>query len=147
MKLDALIHWYKTLTPETLSAIREIYHEDAHFRDPFNDVHGQQAITAVFRHMFETTDNPVFHITATQRDDPVAWVSWTFSFRLRGKSLLVDGVTRLDFGDDGRVKVHRDYWDATDLFIQLPLLGSLMRYLRNKLAVPLPEAARMKSNR
>ncbi len=136
MKLDALLDWYCTLTPETIPGIREIYHDQAHFRDPFNDVHGHQAIAAVFEHMFKTTENPVFHITATQKDGHIAWVSWTFDFRLRGKALSIEGVTRLDFGDDGRVIAHRDYWDATDLFIELPLLGSLLRFLKSRLAAP-----------
>jgi len=140
MKLDALVDWYSTLAPETICELRGIYHEQAHFRDPFNDIRGHRAIAAIFEHMFKTTDNPVFHITATQQDGATAWVSWTFDFRLRGKALSIEGVTRLDFGDDGRVIAHRDYWDALDLFVQLPLLGTLMRYLRSRLSATQPDA-------
>jgi hypothetical protein len=140
MKLDALIDWYSTMTPETVSDIRGIYHERAHFRDPFNDVRGHQAIAAIFEHMFDTTEDPVFHITSKQRDGATAWVSWTFDFRLRGKALSIEGVTRLDFGEDGRVIDHRDHWDATDLLVQLPLLGSVLRYLKGRLSAPKPDA-------
>ena len=136
MKLDALIHWYSTLTPETICELRGIYHEEAHFRDPFNDVRGHRAISAIFEHMFESTQNPVFHITATQTEGVVAWVSWTFEFGLRGKALSIEGVTRLDFGDDGRVVDHRDYWDALDLLVEFPLIGAILRFSRRKLSVP-----------
>jgi len=58
MKLDALIDWYSTLTPETISDMRGIHHESADFRDPFNEVRGHRAIAAIFEHMFDTTENP-----------------------------------------------------------------------------------------
>lgn len=139
MKLDALIDWYSTLTPETISDIRGIYHERAHFRDPFNEVRGHQAIAAIFEHMFNTTENPVFRVTSKQKEGATAWVSWTFSFGLRGKALSVEGVSRLDFGDDGRVIDHRDYWDTTDLFIEIPLLGALLHHLKSRLSAPQSE--------
>ena len=136
MKLNELVDWYSTLTPETIPLLSEIYHEDASFRDPFNKVRGQREIAAIFEHMFEATQSPVFHITATQTEGMVAWVSWTFDFILYGKAISFDGVTRLDFADDGRVLVHRDYWDALDLLVELPLLGAILRFIRRKLSVP-----------
>ena len=136
MKLDALLDWYRTLSPESLAAVGEIYHEAARFRDPFNDVRGHRAITNIFSHMFETTGNPVFRIRSAQQDGTTAWVSWTFDFELRGKPISIDGATRLDFGADGRVFEHRDYWDAVDLLVQLPLLGGVLRWVRKRLAAP-----------
>ena len=132
MKLDALVDWYTTLRPETVAGISEIYHEEARFRDPFNDVFGHQAIAGVFEHMFNTTRRPVFHISGTQKEGTVAWVSWTFTFVIYGKALSIEGVTRLDFGADGRVLEHRDYWDALDLLVELPMLGALLRHLRKR---------------
>lgn len=135
MKLDAVIDWYSTLTPETVSKVGEIYHEDAQFRDPFNSVRGHRAIRAIFQHMFEATNNPVFRIVSAQTEDDTAWVSWTFEFQLYGKEIAIEGVTRLDFGHDGRVIVHRDYWDASELLVEIPLLGRLLRFLKRRLSV------------
>ena len=136
MKLDALVDWYSTLTPETIPGIGDIYHEDAHFRDPFNDVCGHRAIAAIFEHMFKVTEEPVFRITGTQKAASTAWVTWTFDFRLRGKPISIDGMTYLSFAADGRVLVHRDYWDALDLLVELPLLGSILRLVRGRLSAP-----------
>ena len=136
MKLDALVNWYETLRPETIHNLSNIYHEDARFRDPFNDVYGHEAIAGIFRHMFKTTKDPLFRITATQKEDQTAWVSWTFDFGLHGKALSIDGVTRLDFADDGRVIDHRDFWDATELFEAFPFVGRILRFLKRKLNTP-----------
>lgn len=36
-----------------------------------------------------------------------------------------------------RITLHRDYWDpAKDLYGKVPVLGSLMRFIRSRLAVP-----------
>ncbi len=136
MKLQELVAWYSTLTPETLSQLSAIYHEDARFCDPFNQVQGHAAIARVFEHMFEATEHPRFEITATQTDGSIAWVSWNFSFGLRGRECEIEGVSRLEFAADGRVSMHRDYWDALDLLVELPLLGGLLRFIRGKLGVP-----------
>ena len=130
-----MIDCYSTLTPETVPNLREIYHEGEKFSDPFNHVRGHRAISAIFEHMFKATDNPVFHITSKQCEGDTAWVSWNFGFQIRGKQISIEGVTRLDFGHDGRVIVHRDYWDATELLIEIPLLGSLLGYLKRRLSV------------
>jgi hypothetical protein len=133
VKLDALVNWYENLTPETVASLGEIYHEDARFRDPFNEVRGHAAIARIFQHMFMTTKDPAFRISDTQKEGDTAWVSWTFDFGLHDKILSIDGATRLIFGDDGRVIDHRDFWDASDLFESFPLLGTLLRLVKRRL--------------
>ena len=136
MKLKDLIEWYEHLSPERLDRVTELYHEAASFRDPFNDVVGHNAIEAIFRHMFETTEDPRFKVIDKQVDGNVAWLRWEFIFGLKGRVMLIEGSSRLAFGADGRVADHRDYWDATDLFIQLPLLGTMAGYLKKRFSVP-----------
>jgi hypothetical protein len=47
------------------------------------------------------------------------------------------GLEILVLGADGRIAVHRDYWDAAEeLYAKLPLLGALMRALRRRAAAP-----------
>jgi steroid delta-isomerase len=45
----------------------------------------------------------------------------------------VHGATHLRFAPDGRIALHRDYWDAAEeLYEKLPLVGALMRWLRSR---------------
>lgn len=136
MKLIALIDWYNHLTPQSIDDLREFYHEQARFRDPFNNLQGHEQIAALFRHMFEVTGSPRFQVTYSQILGSTAWVSWDFHMVLRHRPVIIEGVTRLDFGDDGRVVSHRDYWDSAELFLELPLLGTMTRLARRKLRLP-----------
>ena len=135
-RLDELLQWYATLTEQNVSRVSEFYHETARFQDPFNDVRGHAAIVGIFRHMFETVAEPRFRIESRQMVADTAWVAWTFEFGLRGRRLSIAGATQLAFGGDGRVALHKDYWDATELFGEFPLLGGVMRVLKRRLRAP-----------
>jgi steroid Delta-isomerase len=136
MKLQELIAWYEQLSPERLGEIGRLYEEGATFRDPFNDVCGQEEIENIFRHMFDTIERACFEVIDWQTEGNIAWLRWNFSFVLKGRAIAIEGASRLIFGEDGRVADHRDYWDAMDLFLQLPLLGTMFRHLRQRLSAP-----------
>lgn len=130
-RLDLLMDWYGTLTPQSVQQLARFYAADAHFKDPFNDVHGIAAITAIYRHMFATTEQPRFVIARRIVDGDQAFVTWTFEFGLKGKPYVIAGGTHLSFDEDGLVILHRDYWDAAEELLQkLPLIGGPIRWLR-----------------
>jgi hypothetical protein len=96
------------------------------------------AIDHIFSHMFDTLDQPRFAVrdAIVQRDQ--AFLSWDFRFRMRrfrDDELCVRGGSHLRFAVDGRISDHRDYWDAAEeLYEKLPLVGTLMRWLKRRAA-------------
>ena len=57
------------------------------------------------------------------------------STELRGRTLTVRGVTHLRFDADGRVVLHRDYWDAAEeLYEKLLLIGAPPSWLRRRMS-------------
>ena len=130
-----LAAFYETLTPASLATLDRFYAADARFKDPFNEVSGTAAIRRIFAHMFATTEAPRFVVTERIEQGEQAMLGWAFHFVLRGRALVVRGVTHLRFDADGRVVLHRDYWDAAEeLYEKLPLIGGLMRVLRRRLS-------------
>ena len=105
-------------------------------KDPFNRVQGLPAITAIFSHMFATLDAPRFAVLDAVAAGDDAFLTWDFSFRSRGaggRPLCIHGASHLRFGADGRVLMHRDYWDAAEeLYEKLPVIGALMRWLKRR---------------
>ncbi len=137
-KFDDLLVWYSTLTPQRVRLAGVFYHTTVHFKDPFNDVRGIDALMAIFDHMFVSTEDPRFIMCDHVKNDQQAFVTWTFEFSLKGKPYSVRGATHFKFDDAGLVTEHRDYWDAAEeLFQKLPLVGAPVRWLRRQFAVPL----------
>jgi len=133
--VDRLADFYETLSIATLQQLDALYAAEARFKDPFNEVLGVVAIRRIFEHMFESVDAPRFVVTTRIVDGDQGMLGWNFHLRVRGRDIVVRGVSHLRFAGDGKVVRHRDYWDpAEDLYAHLPLIGSLMRALRRKLS-------------
>jgi len=132
---ERICRFYETLTPQSLSQIADLYTDDARFKDPFNEVTGLPGIKRVFAHMFETVQNPRFVVRHTMTQGEQAWLTWDFLIDRPDGTLTVHGATQLTFAPDGRVSVHRDYWDtAEELYAKLPVIGVLVRWLTRKLS-------------
>jgi steroid delta-isomerase len=132
-RLEAL---YAGLTPQGTAALREAYSDDAYFRDPFNEVRGPAAIERIFTHMFEQLHAPRFVILDRAVDGDTAWLTWDLEYRLKEAQPIrrIHGASQLRFDAHGRVCHHRDYWDAAgELYESLPLLGSVLRFIRRRL--------------
>jgi len=134
---ERIVHWFETLSPESLATINGCYTDDATFKDPFNEVRGVPAIQGIFRHMFQALDEPRFIVTGRLNDGNQCFLIWEFRFRFKRFATTtpqtVRGGSHLVLADDGRIRLHRDYWDAAEeLYEKLPVLGHLMRWLRRR---------------
>ena len=135
--LEGLVRFFEQLGPADLDRIGELYAPDASFKDPFNEVRGIPAIERIFRHMFESLHEPRFVVTSHMLQGREAFLCWDFVFRFQSfrsqQVQTIRGATRLRFDEQGRVELHRDYWDAAEeLYEKLPLVGSLMRWLKRR---------------
>jgi len=132
--LHNVVKFFETISPTSVAQLSSIYTEEVFFKDPFNEVRGIAAVTAIFSHMFEQVDAPRFVVTTSVLQDDQAFLTWDFLFKMKRFSReeqCVRGATHLRFDVDGRVSLHRDYWDAAEeLYEKLPLLGSVMRGLK-----------------
>jgi len=136
-RVARLRRFFVTLTRESVQELRTLYAPEAEFKDPFNDVRGVEKIERIFTHMFDQVDGPRFMIEDALADGSQAFLTWVFHFRRRGsrEAMTIRGSTHVRFDAAGRVVLHRDYWDAAEeLYEKLPLLGTLMRWLRRRAA-------------
>lgn len=126
----------ETLSPETLCQLGDHVTADVRFKDPFNDVRGVEAMTAVFDHMFDAVQDVEFHVNRTLMQDEICMMSWTFNGVLSSGSWTFDGTSVIRFSQDGRVAEHIDHWDAArDFYERLPVIGRLLAWIRRRLAV------------
>jgi ketosteroid isomerase-like protein len=135
-RVQGIVALFERLAPADLSRLAEIYTPDARFKDPFNEVHGVPAITRIFEHMFRTLEAPRFVIRDVIVQGDQCFLSWDFVFRMRrfsGAEQTIRGASHLQLARDGRIAMHRDYWDAAEeLYEKLPVVGALMRWLKRR---------------
>jgi SnoaL-like domain len=132
-----LADFFEKLTPESVAQLPRLYDTQARFKDPFNEVQGLAKIERIFQHMYEALDGPHFVITTQLVDGAQAFLTWEFRFRFKRFDTqtlqVVRGGSHIVFNEQGLVTLHRDYWDAAEeLYEKLPLLGSVMRWLKKR---------------
>jgi steroid Delta-isomerase len=135
--IERIVAFFERMSAADLPYLDRIYAGNAYFQDPFNAVRGLSAIERVFGHMYETLHDPRFLITTRIVQGRDCFLVWEFRFRFKRfdatTEQVVQGGSHLTLAPDGRILVHRDYWDAAgQLYEKLPLLGTLMRWLRRR---------------
>jgi steroid delta-isomerase len=94
------------------------------------------AIRRIFAHMFTQVEAPRFIVTRVIVSGEHACLIWEFRFRMKRfqkQEQCIYGTSHLTVDVYGKISLHRDYWDAAEeLYEKLPVLGSLMRWLKSR---------------
>ncbi|MFK7965104.1 MAG: nuclear transport factor 2 family protein [Burkholderiaceae bacterium] len=145
--LKSFVTYFESLTPQSLHEIDQFYTPQAQFKDPFNDTTGIDALRVIFEDMFEQLHEPAFRVIEVieQTDQPPAqqhqaFLVWDFTFRFKSfrqsTPQRIRGSSHITFDPAGQVREHQDYWDAAgELYAKIPVLGVMIRWLRNRLSV------------
>lgn len=138
VKAAAYAAYFERIAPDNLGELRELCALDVRFRDPFNDVRGQDQIVRIFSKMFEDVADPKFEVVDNAVSGSNSYLRWVFHFKTRksGKEFSIDGMTEVHFDRAGLVTAHLDHWDAaSQLYERVPLLGGVLRLVRKRLAL------------
>ncbi len=132
-----VVDFFEHLTPASLDQLEALYTPQAYFKDPFNEVNDLADIRQIFVHMFDALAQPHFVVTGCIVDGAQCFLTWEFKFRFKSYDKVtgqtVRGGSHLKFNAQGLVEFHRDYWDAAEeLYEKLPVVGSLMRWLKKR---------------
>jgi steroid Delta-isomerase len=134
---NAYLAFWSGLTPLTLDRLDTVTADGIHFKDPFNDVVGREAFRAVLAHMFEKTKAPTTTILHWGWGGPtVLMARWRFSavVPVLG-NWVVEGMSDIRLGSDGRVVSHVDHYDAAEqAYARLPGLGGLLGLIRRRMS-------------
>jgi len=135
-RTQQVIDQFKSLNQQSVCQLINLYASDALFKDPFNEVRGHVAIKHIFMHMFTQVNNPKFVIKSVLENSSQTCLTWEFLFQLKSspnKIELIRGCTWFTFNERDLIIEHRDYWDAAEeLYEKLPLIGSLMKWLKKR---------------
>lgn len=132
---EAYASVFSQLSPATIESFRPLVSSDIRFKDPFNDHRGFEKMANVLQDMFRHTQNPGFTVLEQDVCGDHAWLRWRFRADMPVIGAFEsEGVSRIVFNADGKVCEHIDYWDSAPLYMQIPLLGRLLKAIRNRMA-------------
>lgn len=126
-------------TGMTADSVREltarVYAPQGYLNDTLVGIDGADRIEAYFSHTMERARL----LNVEFLDRAPAGTDWYVRWRMTvaadglngGQEVVTYGVTQFRFDADGRVLIHKDFWDSgTGLYEQLPVIGSAVRRVR-----------------
>lgn len=134
--LDRVQAYFRAVTPASVTAgTASVYAPGAYLNDTVAAVEGAAAIEAYFAGSARRTRAFTVEFLDQARTGTDYYVRWRMTVTADGLNggapVASYGVTQFRFDRDGRVLIHKDFWDAgTALWEQLPVLGGIVRRVR-----------------
>lgn len=128
---------FNAMGRDTLHLVDELYAPGVVFIDPFHRVEGSNALREYYRNMYANVLSIRFDFEGETRGADELALYWRMTYSHRriggGAPVTVPGCSRLLFDANGKVVLHRDYFDAGGmLYEHLPLLGRLVRFIKGR---------------
>lgn len=115
------------------------YADDIYFNDTLKAIRGRDSLAHYLGESAAAVEDCRVEILDTTRTaEGEHLVRWKMMIRFkrfrRGVDTWTVGLSHLRFDASGRVVYHQDYWNAADgLYEHVPLLGSMIRWIKSKL--------------
>jgi hypothetical protein len=137
---DNVQQYFSGMTATTVrDQTATVYAPEAYLNDTLVGIEGSSGIEAYFGHTIGRSR--LLQVEFLERAP--AGTDWYVRWRMTvaadglngGQPVVTYGVTQFRFDSQGRVLIHKDFWDAgSGLYEQLPVLGRLIGWVRSAVA-------------
>ena len=111
------------------------YEENVFFIDPTQEKYGLDAYIEAQENLMKRCKDVYLETHAVAINKNIGFVEWTLGLKILNKEFIYPGTTRLTFGESGKIKEHRDYFDfCGPTFSPVPILGPFIKWLYRRLA-------------
>jgi hypothetical protein len=116
--------------------LAEVYAPDAYFRDNVREVTGLKAMEQYFAHSVKDIYFCGFRFEDTAHQGPHLYLRWVMQLQKDKNSerLQYVGMSHIILNQEGQVLFQQDYWDFSELLEEAPLLGSIIAWIKSRLA-------------
>lgn len=137
--LDRVEQYFLNMSVESVLAdTAKVYAPDGVLYDNFDVIEGLDGIRDYFEVSVSKSDELKVEFLQTSRAGVDYFVRWRMTIRSDaindGLPMVSYGVSQFRFDSEGRLLMHRDFWDASTGFFEfLPGLAGLLQYVKSKL--------------
>jgi hypothetical protein len=136
-KIQGFIDFYSIFSEERIkSSVRDLYADDAYFRDGFREVRGVGNIESYFLSTTEAFHECIFDIQDVAYSNGNYYFRWIMKLTLKRDKenpLEAAGMSHIRFNTKGEVVFHQDYWDTAALYERLPVIGAIIRWVKKQI--------------
>ena len=111
----------------------EFYQSDVIFIDPTQKTYGLDSYIEAQEKLVRRCDDVYLETHNIAINERIAFIEWTMGLKILSKEFIYPGTTRLIFGETGKIKEHRDYFDfCGPTFKPVPILGTFIQWLYSR---------------
>ncbi|BFM50438.1 nuclear transport factor 2 family protein [Marinomonas sp. THO17] len=129
--------FYRDVKHPKLGKIDQVYADNIIFKDPIHELRGAEALHAYLSEMSVNVQSGHFEYLDQIVSDNMAYIKWNMHFKhpkLGKDTITVRGMSQVQFHDC--IYFHEDVYDLGQLLYEnVPLLGSVVKGLKRRLAV------------
>lgn len=130
------VDFYRVFSPEVIrKGLRGLYADGAYFRDGLKEVVGIEAMEAYFLKSTEGIQTCTFDIqemAVHQGNYYFRWVMHLTMKRSPDDPIRTVGMSHVRYDAKGKVTFHQDYWDTGVVYEKIPVMGAVIRWIKNK---------------
>lgn len=111
------------------SHIIPYYHENIHFRDAVQEIHGLKEFQAMTQRLIKRSGSLKMTVTQVAQEGPIIFLEWVMTLKYkRYPESSVYGCSKVTLDSQGKIMDQRDYYDLWgDIFDNIPFIGRLYR--------------------
>ncbi|MEW6335531.1 MAG: nuclear transport factor 2 family protein [Thermodesulfobacteriota bacterium] len=130
------VDFYRVFSSEAIrKGLRGLYADGAYFRDGFKEVVGIDAMEAYFLNSAEGIQTCTFDIQARAVHEGNYYFRWVMHLTMKRSPddpIQTAGMSHVRYDAKGRVTFHQDYWDTAVVYEKVPLLGTVIRWIKKR---------------
>ena len=134
--VSRFVDFYRVFSLEVIrKGLRGLYADGAYFRDGFKEVVGIEAMEAYFLNSAEGIQTCTFDIqemAVHEGNYYFRWVMHLTTKRSPDDPIRTVGMSHVRYDANGKVIFHQDYWDTGVVYEKIPVMGALIRWIKNK---------------
>jgi steroid Delta-isomerase len=129
--------FYRVFSEQSIrKGVRDLYGSNAYFRDGFREVQGIEAIESYFIGSTQPVSECTFDIKDVAVHAGDYYFRWTMDLTLKRSpddKLHTVGMSHVRFDPTGKITFHQDYWDTSIVYEKIPVLGSIISWIRSRI--------------